>query len=325
MAKAKVLVTGIIPEQGLKELEEVFDVTYSPDKPFSREWVLEHLHEYDGLLLMALKADKELIDAGTNLKIITANGVGFDHIDIKYAEEKGIVVSNAPQGVRIPTAEMTITLMLATVRHLHEYDRIVRSGEWVDVSEPQYMGMSLGGKTLGVYGMGRIGSTVSDFAQVLGMNVIYSDVHQLDPDLEKKLNVKYVDFDTMIETSDVITLHAPLLPSTQGIFNADIFKQMKSTGYIINAARGPLIKQDDLIDALKNHEIAGAGLDVFETEPDVPEELRSLDNIIMSPHAGTGTLDARIAIAKEASENIISFLQDGKPKNMVNKVEKYLN
>lgn len=325
MAKAKVLVTGIIPEQGLTGLQNTFNVTYSPDKPFSREWVLEHLHEYDGLLLMGLKADKELIDAGTNLKIITANGVGFDHIDIDYAQERGIVVANAPQGVRIPTAEMTIALMLATVRHLHEYDKIVRSGNWVDVSEPKYMGMSLGGKTLGVFGMGRIGSTVGEFAQVLGMKVIYNDVHQLDADLEKKLNVKYVDFNTLVKESDVITLHAPSLPSTEGKFNSDVFKQMKDTAYIINAARGSLIKQNDLIDVLKNDIIAGAGLDVYETEPNVPESLRELDNVIMSPHAGTGTLGARIAIAEEASGNLISLLKDGKAKNMVNKVTKYMD
>lgn len=323
MTKQKVLVTGIIPEQGLKELQKEFDVTYTDGEPFSREWILAHIHEYDGLLLMGTKGDKELIDAGTNLKIIAVNAVGFDHVDIEYAKQKGIVVANAPQGVRVPTAEMTITLLLATVRHLYEYDKIVRSGKWVDVSEQRYMGMSLKGKTLGVFGMGRIGSTVGKFAQVLGMKVIYNDAYRLSGDLEKELNVEYVDFDTLVKDSDVITLHAPSLPSTNGKFNSEVFAQMKETAYIINAARGSLIKQDDLIDALKNHVIAGAGLDVFETEPNIPESLRVLDNVIMSPHAGTGTLEARIAIAAEASDNIISLLKDGQATNMVNKVEKY--
>jgi len=141
----------------------------------------------------------------------------------------------------------------------------------------------------------------------------------LDAELEAKLDVKFADFDTMVQEADVITLHAPALPSTTGVFNADVFKKMKKTAYIVNAARGVLIKQDDLIDALKNGEIAGAGLDVFETEPIVPAELRELDNVIMSPHAGTGTLEARTAIAKEASKNLISFLQDGQALNQVNK------
>lgn len=318
MSKAKVLVTGIIPEQGLQELKQNFDVFYKPEIE-TREWILQNLKDFEGLLLMGTKADKELIDAGPNLKIITANGVGFDHIDIDYAKSKGIVVSNCPTGVRVPTAEMTFTLLLATVRHLHLYDKIVRSGNWVDVSEQKYMGMSLQGKTLGVYGMGRIGSEVAKFSQAFGMDVIYNDTCRLDSELEKKLDVKYVDFDTLAKESDVITLHAPALPSTTGVFNSQVFDEMKDTAYIINAARGVLIKQDDLIDALKNGKIAGAGLDVFETEPNVPKELRDLDNVVMSPHAGTGTLEARTAIAKEASNNLISYLKNGQAVNQVNK------
>ncbi|MBA1394921.1 dihydrofolate reductase, partial [Lactobacillus sp. XV13L] len=150
----------------------------------------------------------------------------------------GIIVSNCPQGVRVPTAEMTFALLLATVRRLYFYDKTVRSGNWIDVSEQKYMGMSLQGKTLGVYGMGRIGSEVAKFAQVFGMKVIYNDARRLDADLEQKLDVQYVDFDTLVKTSDVITLHAPALPSTVGIFNKDVFAKMKNTAYIVNAARG---------------------------------------------------------------------------------------
>lgn len=317
MDKAKVLVTGIIPEEGLVELRQNFDVTYEPEKE-TREWILDNLKDYDGLLLMGTKADKELIDAGTNLKIITANGVGFDHIDIEYAKEKGIVVSNCPTGVRVPTAEMTFALILATVRRLSFYDKVVRNGNWIDVSEQQYMGMSLQGKTLGIYGMGRVGSEVGHFCQALGMKVIYNDVRRLDADLEKELDVKYVDFDTLVSESDVITLHAPALPSTEGIFNSGVFKKMKNTAYLVNAARGVLVKENDLVNALQSGEIAGAGLDVFEHEPEVSSELRALDNVIMAPHAGTGTLEARTAIAKEASNNLISFLQKGEPLNYVN-------
>ncbi|WP_257607576.1 NAD(P)-dependent oxidoreductase [Weissella sagaensis] len=317
MDKAKVLVTGIIPEEGLVELRQNFDVTYEPEKE-TREWILDNLKDYDGLLLMGTKADKELIDAGTNLKIITANGVGFDHIDIEYAKEKGIVVSNCPTGVRVPTAEMTFALILATVRRLSFYDKVVRNGDWIDVSEQQYMGMSLQGKTLGIYGMGRVGSEVGHFCQALGMKVIYNDVRRLDTDLEKELDVKYVDFDTLVSESDVITLHAPALPSTEGIFNSEVFKKMKNTAYLVNAARGVLVKENDLVNALQSGEIAGAGLDVFEHEPEVSSELRALDNVIMAPHAGTGTLEARTAIAKEASNNLISFLQKGEPLNYVN-------
>ncbi|BDR56710.1 NAD(P)-dependent oxidoreductase [Xylocopilactobacillus apis] len=318
MAKLKVLVTGIVPRAGLTELNDVFDVTYEPEKE-NRSWVLEHLKDYDGLLIAGLNGDRELIDAGTNLKIITTFGVGFDHVDVEYAKNKGIVVSNCPQSVLVPTAEMTFALILATVRRLQFYDHSIRSGKWLNVSEPQYMGMDLQEKTLGVYGLGRIGSEVARFAQTFGMKVIYHNRRQLAQDLEGKLNVQYADFDSLVVNSDVITLHAPALPSTTGVFNADVFKKMKNSAYIINSARGALVNQSDLIKSLQTGDIAGAGLDVFENEPEVPQELRELDNVIMTPHAGTGTMEARVAIAKEASKNLISYLRDQTALNQVNK------
>ena len=166
--------------------------------------------------------------------------------------------------------------------------------------------------------MGRIGSEVAKYAQVFGMKVIYHNRHQLMSEVEKAEHVSYVDFDTLVKTSDVITLHAPALPSTTGVFNSKTFKQMKKTAYIINAARGQLINQNDLISALKNGEIAGAGLDVYETEPQVPQALCELDNVVLAPHAGTGTLEARTETAKEASRNLISYLCDHKALNQVN-------
>ena len=317
MNKAKILVTGIIPETGLTELKENFEVVHAPEHE-TRKWVLAHLSEYEGLILIGMKGDRELIDAGTNLKIITASGVGYDHIDIDYAKQKGIVVANCPKSVLVPTAEMTFALLLATVRRLHFYDKNIRQGKWINVSKPENMGTGLQGKTLGIYGMGRIGSEVAKYAQVFGMKVIYHNRHQLASEVEKAEHVSYVDFDTLVKTSDVITLHAPALPSTTGVFNSKVYKQMKKTAYIINAARGQLINQDDLISALKNGEIAGAGLDVYETEPHVPQALCELDNVILAPHAGTGTLEARTETAKEASRNLISYLCDHKALNQVN-------
>lgn len=317
MNKPKVLVTGIVSATGLVELQEKFDVTYSKDE-FSREYVLENLHDYDALLLMGQKADRELIDAGSHLKIISLNGVGYDHVDIDYAKQKGIVVSNSPEGVRIPTAEMTMALILSTAKRLHFYDKTVRAGSWLDVSKKQYQGMTLNKQVLGIFGMGRIGKTVAKFAQSFGMSVIYNDAYRLNEDVEADLKVKYVTFDELLKASDVITIHAPLLESTKGIFNQDAFKQMKETAYIVNAARGPIISESALIDALSSEQIAGAGLDVFEFEPQVSEQLRALDNVIFAPHAGTGTVAARHEVAKEAANNIISFF-DQKPINVVNK------
>ncbi|HGC8175293.1 TPA: NAD(P)-dependent oxidoreductase [Streptococcus agalactiae] len=318
MDKKKILVTGIVPKEGLRKLMDRFDVTYSEDRPFSRDYVLEHLSEYDGWLLMGQKGDKEMIDAGENLQIISLNAVGFDHVDTAYAKEKGIVVSNSPQAVRVPTAEMTFALILAASKRLAFYDSIVRSGEWIDPSEQRYQGLTLQGSTLGIYGMGRIGLTVANFAKAFGMTVVYNDVYRLPEDKEKELGVTYLEFDQLIETADVITIHAPALPSTIHKFNKDVFAKMKNRSYLINAARDPIVSEEALIEALKEGEIAGAGLDVFENEPQVSEGLRSLDNVIMSPHAGTGTIEGRRTLAEEAADNIIAFF-DGKPQNIVNK------
>lgn len=318
MDKKKILVTGIVPKEGLRKLMDRFDVTYSEDRPFSRDYVLEHLSEYDGWLLMGQKGDKEMIDAGENLQIISLNAVGFDHVDTAYAKEKGIVVSNSPQAVRVPTAEMTFALILAASKRLAFYDSIVRSGEWIDPSEQRYQGLTLQGSTLGIYGMGRIGLTVANFAKAFGMTVVYNDVYRLPEDKEKELGVTYLEFDQLIETADVITIHAPALPSTIHKFNKDVFAKMKNRSYLINAARGQIVSEEALIEALKEGEIAGAGLDVFENEPQVSEGLRSLDNVIMSPHAGTGTIEGRRTLAEEAADNIIAFF-DGKPQNIVNK------
>ncbi|HFV1157467.1 TPA: NAD(P)-dependent oxidoreductase [Streptococcus agalactiae] len=318
MDKKKILVTGIVPKEGLRKLMDRFDVTYSEDRPFSRDYVLEHLSEYDGWLLMGQKGDKEMIDAGENLQIISLNAVGFDHVDTAYAKEKGIIVSNSPQAVRVPTAEMTFALILAASKRLAFYDSIVRSGEWIDPSEQRYQGLTLQGSTLGIYGMGRIGLTVANFAKAFGMTVVYNDVYRLPEDKEKELGVTYLEFDQLIKTADVITIHAPALPSTIHKFNKDVFAKMKNRSYLINAARGPIVSEEELIEALKEGEIAGAGLDVFENEPQVSEGLRSLDNVIMSPHAGTGTIEGRRTLAEEAADNIIAFF-DGKPQNIVNK------
>ncbi|MBA2795130.1 NAD(P)-dependent oxidoreductase [Streptococcus porcinus] len=317
MTKKKVLVTGIVPQEGLTKLMDQFEVTYSKGTPFSREYVLEHLKDYDAWLLMGQQADKEMIDAGKNLQIISLNAVGFDHVDIAYAKEKGITVSNSPQAVRLPTAEMTITLMMAATKRLAFYDKVVREGKWIDPSERRYQGMTLNGATLGIYGMGRIGSTVAQFAKALGMNIVYNDVYRLPVEREKELGVTYLGFDQLVSEADVITIHAPLLPSTQHKFDKNVFMQMKNRSYLINAARGPIVAEEDLIWALKEGQIAGAGLDVFEFEPEVSEELRQLDNVIMSPHAGTGTIEGRITLAEEAAANILSFF-DGKAVNVVN-------
>lgn len=230
-----------------------------------------------------------MIDAAKNLKMISTYGVGFDHVDIEYANEKGIVVSNCPKSVLRPTAELTLTMIMALARHLRYYDHALREGVFLDADEYDNQGYPIEGKILGILGMGRIGQQVARFAKALGMKIIYHNRHQLDAKLEEELNAKYVDFDILVKEADCLSLHAPATDETYHIINADVFKQMKETAYLINVARGSLVDSDALIAALKKGEIAGAALDVFENEPHPRQELVDMDNVIMTPHAGSAT------------------------------------
>lgn len=259
-----------------------------------------------------------MIDAAKNLKIISTYGVGFDHVDTEYAKEKEIVISNCPESVLRPTAELALTMILASARRIRYYDHTLREGVFLNADEYDNQGYSIEGKTLGILGMGRIGQQVARFAKALGMKVIYHNRHQLDEKIEAELDAKYVDFDELIKNADFLSLHAPATDETYHIINADVFKQMKDTAFLINVARGSLVDSDALISALKNDEIAGAALDVFENEPHPRQELVEMDNVIMTPHVGSATHVARFNLSKEAANNVLSFFKDGKAINQIN-------
>lgn len=279
---------------------------------------LDHIAAYDGVIVAKMIFDKQMIDAAKNLKIISTYDVGFDHVDTEYAKEKGIVVSNCPESVLRPTAELALTMILASARRLRYYDHTLREGVFLNADEYDNQGYSIEGKTLGILGMGRIGQQVARFAKALGMKIIYHNRHQLDEKLEAELDAKYVDFADLIKNADFLSLHAPLIDETYHIINADVFKQMKDTAFLINVTRGSLVDSDALISALKNDEIAGAALDVFENEPHPRQELVEMDNVIMTPHVGSATHVARYNLSKEAANNVLSFFNDGKAINQIN-------
>ncbi|WP_278826100.1 NAD(P)-dependent oxidoreductase, partial [Lactobacillus gallinarum] len=302
-------------------LKEVCDITIGPvgHRPDDdRQWVLDHIAEYDGVIVAKMIFDKQMIDTAKNLKIISTYGVGFDHVDTEYAKENEIVVSNCPESVLRPTAELALTMILASARRIRYYDHTLREGVFLNADEYDNQGYSIEGKTLGILGMGRIGQQVARFAKALGMKVIYHNRHQLDEKIEAELDAKYVDFDELIKNADFLSLHAPATDETYHIINADVFKQMKDTAFLINVARGSLVDSDALISALKNDEIAGAALDVFENEPHPRQELVEMDNVIMTPHVGSATHVARFNLSKEAANNVLSFFKDGKAINQIN-------
>ncbi|MBM6972342.1 NAD(P)-dependent oxidoreductase [Lactobacillus gallinarum] len=321
MSKAKILVLGGLRDDALTDLKEVCDITIGPvgHRPDDdRQWVLDHIAEYDGVIVAKMIFDKQMIDTAKNLKIISTYGVGFDHVDTEYAKENEIVVSNCPESVLRPTAELALTMILASAHRIRYYDHTLREGVFLNADEYDNQGYSIEGKTLGILGMGRIGQQVARFAKALGMKVIYHNRHQLDEKIEAELDAKYVDFDELIKNADFLSLHAPATDETYHIINADVFKQMKDTAFLINVARGSLVDSDALISALKNDEIAGAALDVFENEPHPRQELVEMDNVIMTPHVGSATHVARFNLSKEAANNVLSFFKDGKAINQIN-------
>lgn len=321
MSKAKILVLGGLRDDALTDLKEVCDITIGPvgHRPDDdRQWVLDHIAEYDGVIVAKMIFDKQMIDTAKNLKIISTYGVGFDHVDTEYAKENEIVVSNCPESVLRPTAELALTMILASARRIRYYDHTLREGVFLNADEYDNQGYSIEGKTLGILGMGRIAQQVARFAKALGMKVIYHNRHQLDEKIEAELDAKYVDFDELIKHADFLSLHAPATDETYHIINADVFKQMKDTAFLINVARGSLVDSDALISALKNDEIAGAALDVFENEPHPRQELVEMDNVIMTPHVGSATHVARFNLSKEAANNVLSFFKDGKAINQIN-------
>lgn len=317
MEKAKVLILGQPLEEGLSELNEVFQVDQAPLEN-TRDWLLENLADYDALYTTQLPVDKEMIDAGENLKIISTHSVGFDHIDIDYAKEKGIVVSNSPEAVMVPTAELAVTLMLSIMRHVAFLDRRLRDGEWVNTTLPSGLSQGLNGKTVGIFGFGRIGQEVAKMVQVFGATVIYNKRHPLAKDQEEELQVSYRDFDDLVREADVISLHAPATADTKGLFDEEVFSKMKEGAFLVNTARGALVDEEAMIAALKSGQLAGAGLDVYEVEGQSHPDLIKLDNVVMTPHSGSATWDARIKLSRETAQNIISYLNDGKIINQVN-------
>lgn len=316
----KIVITSDMLDAGFVSLISKFNVVRPPHgRDFTREELLKEIEDADALLsFFTVKVDKELIDRGEKLKIISNFGVGYDKIDFEYAATKGIVVTNTPDPVTIPTAELAVGLMLDIARKIAFFDNELRTNsdyEWNILSN---LGLTLYGKTLGVFGMGRIGKEVAKRAKSFGMNVVYHNRHQLRYDEQKELGVEYVTFEELLRVSDFLSLNAPSTPQTRGIFTLDCFKLMKPSSIVVNTARGDLIKEQDLIFALKNDIIRGAALDVYENgDGNVSEELLNLKNVVLVPHIGTQTIDARVEMGLYASENIILYFDGKKPLSRV--------
>lgn len=298
--------------EGFQELEGKFDIIYPDKEHFSKEEVLALVADVDVLVPnFSFRTDAEIIDAGKKLKLISNFGVGYNNIDVDYAAEKGIAVTNTPRSVLEPTAELCFALLMATARKIGYYNNKLHAGERIGWGLFDDLGLPVYGQTLGIFGMGRIGQAVARRAVASGMKIIYCNRKPLDKETEERYNARFVDFDTLLKESDFVSLNAPATAETYHLMGEEEFRKMKPTAILVNAARGSLVDEKALIQALRNKEIFGAGLDVYENEPKISPELRDFDNVVLTPHAGTQTYAGRMDMEREVAKNIIHFFEGG--------------
>ena len=315
MAKPRVFVTRKIPAAGLEKVERAFDAEIWPQQlPPPPDVLVKKLADRDGVLaLLTDRFDAAVMDALPRLRVISNYAVGFNNIDVGAATERGICVGNTPGVLTDATADMAFCLLIAAARRVVEGHQYTLSGNWKTWEPLGHIGQDLVGKTLGIVGMGRIGFALARRCfGGWGMSVLYHDVHRHDQ-AEKQLDARQVDFDTLLAQSDFISVHTDLNDTTRGMFNAAAFRKMKPTAVFINTARGPIMVQGDLADALRNGVIFAAGLDVTDPEPpSMDDRLLTLRNVVIAPHIASGTVASRNAMAEIAADNLILAL-DGKP------------
>jgi len=317
--KKKIFVTHKLPGKELEDLKKDFDVEIWPGKDIPKKDLLRKVKGVSGIIsLLTEKIDKEVMEsAGENLKVIANYAVGFDNIDCEEADKRKIAVTNTPGVLTESVAEHVLALMFAVMKRVVEGDKFIREGKF-DGWEPDLLvGTGVREKTLGVVGLGRIGRWTVKLAQGLGMKVIYNS-RTRDMEYEEMEGVIYHSLEQLLEMSDVVSLSVPLCDDTKGMIGKKEFEKMKRSAVLINTARGPVVVEDDLIEALEKGIIAGAGLDVFWDETKIGTKLSKLSNVVLTPHIASATIEARVAMAKIAVDSLRSVLLGGMLDTVVN-------
>jgi glyoxylate reductase len=318
----KVFVTRKIPSCGIKILKDAgYSVKVSPhDRALTRAEIIKYAKDYDGLLSQLNdNIDGKLMDAiGADLKVIANYAVGYDNIDLEAAKERNIAVTNTPDASTQSVAEYAFALMLSLAKRIPEADEFSRNGEYKGWSPMTLLGCNMYEKEVGIIGLGRIGLAIAKMAvNGFGMKVNYSDLKR-NRRFERKFKARYLTIDELLKQSDFVTLHVPLLSSTKHLIGAKEFKKMKKTAFLVNTARGPVVDEKALAQALKKGEINGAGLDVFEFEPKIVKSLTKMDNVILTPHIASASTETRCQMADKAAISIVKVLSRKKVKNKVN-------
>lgn len=318
----RVFVSTNIPEIGLDMLlsKANFEVWRDAEPP-EREYFLKQVAMADGIIAtpgVTTKIDRETIDAGPKLRVVSSYSVGYDHIDLGYATEKGIMVTNTPDVLTDATADLAFALLLSAARRMGEGDRLMRSGNWRCRSPRMLIGQQVAGSSLGIVGLGRIGRAMAERGNGFGMKLFYTGRSRKEK-FEKELGIEFLPFDELLKTCDFISLHCPLTPETEGLIGERELKMMKDTAILVNTSRGPVVDQAALIRALEEKWIAGAGLDVFLKEPvDADDPLLKLDNVAFTPHLGSATVKTREDMAVMAVTNLLAGLAGEIPPNLLN-------
>ncbi len=320
-SRLSVVVTRRLPEPVETRMTELFDVRLrETDDKMTREELAEAMATCDVLVpTITDQIDAGLIaKAGERLKLIASYGSGFDHIDVATARSRGILVSNTPGVVTEDTADMVLALMLSVTRRIPEGLAAMQAGTWQGWAPTAFMGGRLGGRRLGILGMGRIGQAVARRARAFGMQVHYHNRRRVRPEIEAELEATYWDsLDQMIARMDVLSVNCPHTPSTFHLLNARRLKLLKPSAVIVNTSRGEVIDENALTRGLKAGDIAGAGLDVYEHGTEVNPELRSLPNVVLLPHMGSATLEGRIEMGEKVIINIKTFADGHRPPDQV--------
>ena len=320
--RPKIYITRRIPLPTIDLISESCDVVFHEgEEAPTREEILNNIAGKDGILcLVGDRMDKEAIDRATNLKVISTMSAGFEHIDVTYATEKGIYVGYAPDALTEATADLTFSLLLAAARRIPESDRFMRQRKWKISWTPLFMiGKSVWESTLGIIGLGKIGKAVAKRAQGFNMRVLYADSVRLTPAEERELNVTFRPLEDLLKESDFASIHVPVTDETRHFMNEERLKLMKPSAVLINASRGATVDEPALTKALREKWIAGAALDVYEREPIADNNpLLDLENVVLVPHIGSATIEARTKMAETAVLNLLSVLKGEHPPRLLN-------
>ncbi len=318
--KKRVFVSRKIPEKGLERMRDKVEVLLWEEERFpEKEVFLREASVCDGLVVIpGDPIDREVLQAGKNLKVVSCYAVGYDTIDISAATDLGILVTNTPDVLTEATADLAFGLLLSSSRRIVEGDRLIRSGEWKSWGPRFMLGQDVSGATIGIVGMGRIGEAVARRAKAFGMEIVYYSRHRNER-VENEVGARHLELEALLSLSDFVSLHCPLTASTEGMIGERQFRAMKESAILINTSRGKVVVEEDLVRGLEEKWIKGAALDVFENEPlPVDHPFLSLENLILCPHLGSATIQTREKMAIMAAENLLAALEGRKPRFLVN-------